>query len=116
MSRKTSAATSAAADSVTLVDNTTGRSFELPILDGSIGPSVIDVRRLYSDTGYFTYDPGYTSTGSCESKITYIDGEEGILLYRGHAIADLAEKSNFLEVCYLLIYGELPKSRADDQV
>ena len=108
MSRKTAVATSAAADSVTLVDNTTGRSFELPILDGSIGPSVIDVRKLYSDTGYFTYDPGYTSTGSCESKITYIDGEEGILLYRGHAIADLAEKSNFLEVCYLLIYGELP--------
>ncbi|MDP6805436.1 MAG: citrate synthase, partial [Rhodospirillales bacterium] len=108
MSRKTAVAASAAADSVTLVDNTTGRSFELPILDGSIGPSVIDVRKLYSDTGYFTYDPGYTSTGSCESKITYIDGEEGILLYRGHAIADLAEKSNFLEVCYLLIYGELP--------
>ena len=108
MSTKRSATASAAADTVTLVDNSTGRSFELPIVSGSIGPSVIDVRRLYSDTGYFTYDPGYTSTGSCESKITYIDGEEGVLLYRGYPIADLAEKSDFLEVCYLLLYGELP--------
>ena len=108
MSTKRSATASAATDTVTLVDNSTGRSFELPILGGSIGPSVIDVRRLYSDTGYFTYDPGYTSTGSCESKITYIDGEEGVLLYRGYPIADLAEKSDFLEVCYLLLYGELP--------
>ena len=108
MSTKRSATASAATDTVTLVDNSTGRSFELPILGGSIGPSVIDVRRLYSDTGYFTYDPGYTSTGSCESKITYIDGEEGVLLYRGYPIADLAEKSEFLEVCYLLLYGELP--------
>ena len=108
MSTKRSAKASAATDTVTLVDNSTGRSFELPILAGSIGPSVIDVRRLYSDTGYFTYDPGYTSTGSCESKITYIDGEEGVLLYRGYPIADLADKSDFLEVCYLLLYGELP--------
>ena len=108
MSTKRSVTASAATDTVTLVDNSTGRSFELPILGGSIGPSVIDVRRLYSDTGYFTYDPGYTSTGSCESKITYIDGEEGVLLYRGYPIADLAEKSDFLEVCYLLLYGELP--------
>jgi citrate synthase len=108
MSTKTSATTSAAEATVTMIDNSTGRSFELPILGGSIGPSVIDVRKLYSDTGYFTYDPGYTSTGSCESKITYIDGEEGILLYRGYPIADIAENSNFLEVCYLLLYGELP--------
>jgi citrate synthase len=69
---------------------------------------VIDVRSLYAQTGHFTYDPGYTSTGSCESKITYIDGEEGILLHRGYSIEELAENSNFLEVCYLLLNGELP--------
>ena len=108
MNSKATATASAAAETVTLVDNPSGRTFELPILNGSVGPSVIDVRKLYSDTGYFTFDPGYTSTGSCESKITYIDGEEGILLYRGYPIADLAEKSDFLEVCYLLLYGELP--------
>jgi citrate synthase len=108
MNSKATATASAAAETVTLIDNPSGRTFELPILSGSVGPGVIDVRKLYSDTGYFTFDPGYTSTGSCESKITYIDGEEGILLYRGYPIADLAEKSNFLEVCYLLLYGELP--------
>lgn len=93
---------------LTLSDNKTGKSFELPVLGGTLGPSVIDVRRLYSETGMFTYDPGFTSTGSAESAITYIDGENGILLHRGYAIEDLAEHSNFLEVCYLLLYGELP--------
>src|SRR5271166_3213136 len=75
---------------------------------GTIGPSVIDIAKLYHDTGMFTYDPGFTSTASCESKITYIDGDEGILLYRGYPINQLAENGDFLETCYLLLYGELP--------
>ena len=94
--------------SFTLVDNRTGQSYDLPVIEGSTGPDVIDVRRLYADTGCFTYDPGFTSTGSCESKITFIDGEKGILRYRGYQIDELAEKSDFMEVCYLLLYGELP--------
>jgi len=97
-------------NTVTLTDNRTGKSFELPLLDGSVGPSVIDVRKLYTETGYFTYDPGYTSTGSCESKITYIDGDEGVLLHRGYPIESLAEHSDFMEVCYLLLNGELPNA------
>ena len=84
------------------------REIELKVFSGSVGPEVIDVRALYRDTGMFTYDPGFTSTASCESKITYIDGEAGILLYRGYPIEQLAEKSDFMEVCYLLIYGDLP--------
>jgi len=75
---------------------------------GSIGPDVIDISKLYSDTGKFTYDPGFTSTASCKSKITYIDGEKGVLLYRGYPIEQLAEKGNYLETCYLLLNGELP--------
>ncbi len=93
---------------VTLTDPNTGKTIELPMLDGSVGPSVIDIRKLYAETGHFTYDPGFTSTASTESKITYIDGDEGALLYRGYDIADLAEKSTFLESCYLLLNGELP--------
>jgi citrate synthase len=93
---------------VTLTDNKTGRSWELPLMDGAIGPSVIDVRKLYNDTGYFTFDPGYTSTGSCQSAITYIDGDKGELFYRGYPIEELAEESDFMEVCYLLLNGELP--------
>ncbi|QQP92094.1 citrate (Si)-synthase [Skermanella sp. TT6] len=93
---------------VTLTDNSTGKSYNFPVLEGTTGPEVIDIRKLYAETGYFTYDPGFTSTGSCESKITYIDGDEGILLHRGYAIEDLAENCNFLEVCYLLLHGELP--------
>ncbi|MGO4846424.1 citrate synthase [Inquilinus sp. 2KB_12] len=95
---------------VTLTDNSTGKSVVLPVIDGTIGPSVIDIRKLYAETGMFTYDPGFTSTGSCDSEITYIDGDEGILLHRGYAIDELAEKSNFLEVCYLLLHGELPNA------
>ena len=95
-------------DTFTLTDNSTGKSYELPILKGTLGPDVIDVRKLYAETGCFTYDPGFTSTGSCESKITFIDGEKGILLYRGYPIDVLAEQSDFMEVCYLLLYGELP--------
>jgi citrate synthase len=93
---------------VTLTDPNTGKTVTLPMMDGSVGPSVIDIRKLYAETGHFTYDPGFTSTASTESKITYIDGDEGVLLYRGYDIADLAEKSTFLETCYLLLNGELP--------
>src|SRR5215813_12958628 len=95
-------------NSVTVRDNTTGKSFDLPIMDGTMGPRVIDVRKLYTDHGFFTYDPGFTSTGSCESMITYIDGEQGVLLHRGYPIQELAEHSDFMEVCYLLLEGELP--------
>lgn len=84
---------------------------DLPVLHGTLGPSVLDIRKLYSETDCFTYDPGYTSTASCESKITYIDGEKGILLHRGYPIEELAKKSNFLEVAYLLMEGDLPKKK-----
>ncbi|MCK5744760.1 MAG: citrate (Si)-synthase, partial [Oricola sp.] len=94
--------------SFTLTDNSSGESWDLPVMHGTLGPDVIDVRKLYAQTGCFTYDPGFTSTGSCESKITYIDGDNGVLLYRGYPIEQLAEKSDFMEVCYLLLYGELP--------
>ena len=96
------------ANTFTLTENETGREFELPVIEGSVGPKVIDVRKLYAETGYFTYDPGFTSTGSCESRITYIDGDEGILLYRGYPIDELAAQSDYSETCYLLLYGELP--------
>ena len=82
---------------------------DLPVLSGSIGPEVVDVQGLYKNTGLFTYDPGFNSTASCRSKITYIDGDQGILLYRGYPIEQLAESCNFLEVCYLILNGELPK-------
>jgi citrate synthase len=97
-----------AKSTVTVTDNSTGKSFELPIMDGTMGPRVIDVRKLYTEHGLFTYDPGFTSTGSCESQITYIDGEQGVLLHRGYPIQELAEHSDFMEVCYLLLEGELP--------
>lgn len=83
---------------------------ELPVLPGTVGPSAIDVTKLYRDTGMFTYDPGFMSTASCESKITYIDGENGVLMHRGYLIQDLAAKSDYLEVSYLLLNGELPNS------
>jgi len=86
-----------------------GKELELKSLSGTVGPSVLDIRSLYSDLGIFTYDPGYGSTGSCESAITYIDGEEGVLLHRGYPIDQLADNSSFLEVAYLLLDGELPK-------
>ena len=84
------------------------KNYSFPMYDGTIGPEVLDVSKLYAETGIFTYDPGFTSTASCESKITYIDGDEGVLLYRGYPIDDLAEHGDFLETCYLLLYGELP--------
>jgi citrate synthase len=95
-------------DSITIIDNATGREFELPILHGSQGPSAVDIGKFYRELGYFTYDPGFLSTASCQSAITFIDGEEGILQYRGYPIEQLAEKSSFLEVAYLMINGDLP--------
>jgi citrate synthase len=85
-----------------------GKAVKLPMLKGSMGPDVIDVRNLYRETGHFTFDPGFTSTAACESTITYIDGEEGILLYRGYPIEELAEHGNFMETCFVLLYGHLP--------
>ncbi|MDP3175078.1 MAG: citrate synthase, partial [Phenylobacterium sp.] len=87
-----------------------GKTVELPVLHGTLGPDVVDVRKLYADTDVFTYDPGFTSTASCESKITYIDGDAGVLLHRGYPIDELAENSNFLETCYLVLHGELPRA------
>ncbi len=85
-----------------------GKTVDMPVLSGSVGPDVIDIGKLYAQTGMFTLDPGFTSTASCESQITYIDGDAGILLHRGYPIDQLAENSSFLEVCYLLLKGELP--------
>ena len=93
-------------DSVKL--NAAGKDLDLKVLSGSVGPDVIDIRKLYAQTGMFTYDPGFTSTASCDSAITYIDGDEGVLLHRGYPIGQLAEKSTFMEVCHLLLNGELP--------
>ena len=86
-----------------------GKTLDLPLYKGSIGPSVMDISRLYAQSDMFTYDPGFTSTASCESKITYIDGDKGVLLHRGYPIDQLAEKGSFLETCYLLLYGDLPQ-------
>ncbi len=88
-----------------IIDN---KQIQMPVRSGTIGPDVVDVARLYRDTGCFTYDPGFTSTANCSSRITYIDGEEGVLLYRGYPIEQLAETSTFIEVCYLLLNAELP--------
>src|SRR6187551_685756 len=83
-------------------------AMELPIYKGSVGPDVIDIRKLYAQTGKFTYDPGFLSTASCNSTITYIDGDKGELLYRGYPIEQLATQCDFMETCHLLLYGELP--------
>ncbi|MBF9150084.1 citrate synthase [Novosphingobium jiangmenense] len=88
-----------------------GNSVDMPIKSGTIGPDVIDIRKLYGQTGMFTYDPGFTSTASCDSAITYIDGDEGVLLHRGYPIGQLAEHSSFMEVSYLLLNGELPSQQ-----
>ena len=96
------------------------KNYSFPLLEGTLGPEVMDVSKLYNQAEIFTYDPGFTSTASCESKITYIDGDKGVLLYRGYPIEDLAEHGDFLETCYLLLYGELPtaaqKENFDDRV
>ena len=96
---------------VTITDNQNGKQSTLPVLHGTAGAPVIDIRSLNKEMGYFTFDPGYTATGSCQSKVTYIDGDEGVLLYRGYPIEQLAEKSNYMEVCYLLMNGELPNEK-----
>ncbi len=109
MSKTTTATEASAGNTVTLTDNATGRTWEFPVIEGSTGPQVIDVRRFYAETEMFTYDPGFTSTGSCDSAITFIDGDKGVLLHRGYKIEDLAEHSDFMDVSYLLLHGELPK-------
>ena len=88
---------------------------DFDVMSGTLGPDVIDIRKLYGATDQFTYDPGFTSTASCESKITFIDGEEGILLHRGYPIDQLAEQSDFLETCFLLLNGELPSKAEKDK-
>src|SRR5579885_3608035 len=98
-----------------LGDRATGRKSELPVRAGTIGPSVIDIGSVYRDHNVFTFDPGFGVTASCESKITYIDGDAGVLLYRGYPVEQLAEKSTFMEVCYLVLHGELPSRRQLDE-
>ena len=95
-------------DSVTLIDNRTGKEIELDLLKPTTGPMTIDISSLYKELGYFTYDPGFMATASCWSKITYLDGDKGVLEYRGYPIEQLAEESTFTETCYLLLNGELP--------
>ncbi|MGF1607022.1 MAG: citrate synthase [Rhodothalassiaceae bacterium] len=92
-----------------------GADVALPVMEGSVGPQVMDVRKLYAGTGMFTFDPGFTSTASCESKITYIDGDKGELWYRGYPIQQLAEHSDYMEVCYLLLFGDLPTKAEKDK-
>ena len=99
---------SAAKPGITLTVEGSNKSTTLPLLSGTLGPQVLDIRKLYNDLGVFTFDPGYGATASTESKITYIDGDAGVLLYRGYPIDQLAEKSDFTEVAYLLLEGELP--------
>ena len=96
-------------DSVTVTDNRNGQQYEIPFKHATQGPDAIDIGRFYRDTGYFTYDPGFLSTASCHSSLTYLDGEQGVLQYRGYPIEQLAEHSSFIEVAYLMLYGELPK-------
>ena len=97
-----------------LSDPETGKQWELPVLKGSVGPDVLDIRKLYAQSGYFTYDPGFTSTASCDSSLTYIDGEKGELMHRGYTIEELAEHCSYLEVAYLLLQGELPTRAQKD--
>jgi len=106
MSMRESKATPAGSATLSYKD----KNYKIPAFSGTLGPDVLDIRKLYGDADVFTYDPGFTSTASCESTITFIDGDKGVLLYRGYPIDQLAEKSNFLEVCFLLLYGELPTS------
>src|SRR5438132_3369378 len=92
-----------------------GKSLDFPVLPGTIGPDVVDIRTLYGKSGAFTYDPGFMSTASCTSSITYIDGDAGVLLYRGYPIEQLAQSCDFLEVCYLLLNGELPNRKQKNE-
>ena len=97
-----------------LSDPETGKQWELPVVKGSVGPDVLDIRKLYAQSGYFTYDPGFTSTASCDSSLTYIDGEKGELMHRGYTIEELAEHCSYLEVAYLLLQGDLPTRTQKD--
>ncbi len=99
----------------TLTDDESGKSWKLPVLEGAVGPKTVDVRKLYDETGMFTFDPSYTSTASCKSRITYIDGDKGVLMHRGYRIEELAEHSTFLEVSYALLYGDLPTPKQYDE-
>ncbi len=99
----------------TLTNDETGDSYKLPVIEGTAGPPVIDIRSLYAESGHFTFDPSFTSTGSCKSRLTFIDGEKGILQHRGYNISDLAEKSSFLEVAHLLLNGDLPNRQQKEQ-
>ena len=101
-------------DTVTLTDNTTGKQVELPVLRPTCGSPTIDISGLPKALGYFTYDPGFVATASCHSNITYLDGEKGVLEYRGYPIEQLAEESSFIEVCYLLFHGNLPNQEELD--
>jgi citrate synthase len=102
-------------DTITITNNRNNKTYEFNILDASVGPSVVDISTFYKETGMFTFDNGYTSTASCESKITYIDGEAGRLSYRGYDISYMANKKSFLDTAYLLLYNELPnKSQLED--
>ncbi|BCX89020.1 citrate synthase [Methylomarinovum tepidoasis] len=97
-------------DHFSLIDERDGKRYRRPLLHGTLGPSAIDIRNFYGEAGVLTYDPGFTSTASCKSAITFIDGEQGVLLYRGYPIQELATQSDYMEVCYLLLYGELPST------
>ena len=102
-------------DTLTVIDNRTGGQFELPVRKAILGPDAVDLGRFFRDTGYFSYDPGFLSTASCQSRLTYLDGEQGLLLYRGYPIEQLAEQSSFLEVAHLMLYGELPGRTQQDE-
>ena len=96
-------------ETVTIIDDSTGKEVKLPLYSPTAGPKVIDIGALYKALGYFTYDPGFMSTASCSSSITFLDGDKGVLQYRGYPIDQLAEHSSYLEVCYLLLNDRLPK-------
>ncbi|HMI39916.1 MAG TPA: citrate/2-methylcitrate synthase, partial [Sphingomicrobium sp.] len=98
-------------DKIATFTTSEGKEHKFVQLNGSVGPDVVDIRKFYADTDMFTYDPGFTSTASCQSAITYIDGDKGILLHRGYPIDQLAENSSFMEVAYLLLHGDLPKKK-----
>ena len=102
------------ADKIATLSLPDGKTLDFPVMSGTIGPDVVDIRTLYGKSGMFTYDPGFLSTASCNSNITYIDGDAGVLLYRGYPIEQLAQHCDFLETCYLLLNGELPNVREKD--
>ena len=107
--------TDTTAKTFTLTDDQSGKTWKLPVVDGTAGPNGIDVRKLLAETGHITYDPSFNSTGACKSKITFIDGDAGKLMHRGYSIEELTDKSNFIEVMYLLLYGDLPSKPAYEE-